>query len=45
MGINGSTLLREWVDNNEATVDDLEALASKDEKTWKREVQDFMLYH
>ncbi|RTZ66916.1 MAG: DUF1343 domain-containing protein [Aquificaceae bacterium] len=42
--INGSTLLREWVDDDNATPDDLEILSSKDEKAWKKEVHDFILY-
>ena len=43
--INGSTLLREWVDDNEATPDDLDSLALKDEKNWAQEIQKFVLYH
>ena len=32
--INGSSLLREWVDDNDASVADLEALLQKDEREW-----------
>ena len=42
--INGSTLLREWVDDNNAIPDDLEVLVSKDERNWQKEIQSFMLY-
>ncbi len=37
--INGSDLLRLWVDDNNATPADLEALAIKDEQRWSDEVQ------
>jgi len=42
--INGSPLLREWVDDSSATVADLEAAASKDERDWEQERQQFLLY-
>src|SRR5688572_8373649 len=35
--INGSPLLREWVDDKAATPDDLDALAVPDEQSWLRE--------
>lgn len=35
--INGSTLLREWVDDAAATPADLEQLASRDERAWRAE--------
>jgi uncharacterized protein YbbC (DUF1343 family) len=42
--INGSPLLREWVDDASATVADLEAAASKDERDWEQERASFLLY-
>jgi uncharacterized protein YbbC (DUF1343 family) len=42
--INGSPLLREWVDDSSATVADLEAAASKDERDWEQERRQFLLY-
>jgi uncharacterized protein YbbC (DUF1343 family) len=42
--INGSELLREWVDDPEATPADLDALAGKDEKAWLEEREPFLLY-
>ena len=42
--INGSPLLREWVDDASATVADLEAAASKDERDWEQERAPFLLY-
>jgi uncharacterized protein YbbC (DUF1343 family) len=42
--INGSPLLREWVDDASATVADLEAAANKDERDWEQERAPFLLY-
>ena len=42
--INGSALLREWVDDAEATPADLEALARPDELAWEGEREGFLLY-
>jgi len=42
--INGSELLRQWVDDPEATPGDLEALAGKDEAAWITERDAVMLY-
>jgi len=42
--INGGPLLREWVDDPQASVDDLEALAAKDEADWERERESVFLY-
>jgi uncharacterized protein YbbC (DUF1343 family) len=42
--INGSDLLRRWVDDPAATPADLEALAGFDETAWARERQDLLLY-
>jgi len=42
--INGSPLLREWVDDASAHPADLEALTLADEQKWKTERQGFLLY-
>lgn len=42
--INGSELLRQWVDNSNATPADLDALARPDEKSWREERQSILLY-
>ena len=42
--INGSTLLREWVDDTNAVPEDLEILASADELAWDLERSAFLLY-
>ncbi len=42
--INGGPLLREWVDDSQATVGDLETLASKDEADWQKERLPVLLY-
>jgi uncharacterized protein YbbC (DUF1343 family) len=42
--INGTELLRQWVDDPEATPDDLEALAKPDEAAWLEEQETVRLY-
>ncbi|MFT4193372.1 exo-beta-N-acetylmuramidase NamZ domain-containing protein [Ottowia sp.] len=42
--INGSPLLREWVDDPGATPADLDALAAADEAAWQRARQPYLLY-
>ena len=42
--INGSELLRQWVDDPGATPDDLETLAGVDEAAWMAEQETVMLY-
>ncbi len=42
--INGGPLLREWVDDPEATPEDLHAAALADESAWKEARQPFLLY-
>lgn len=42
--INGSPLLREWVDDPQASPADLDALAQADEQAWEAERQPFLLY-
>jgi uncharacterized protein YbbC (DUF1343 family) len=42
--INGSALLREWVDDPAATPADLDALARPDEEAWRHEREAVLLY-
>ena len=42
--INGSPLLREWVDDPEAAPADLDALTKPDEAAWREAVQPLLLY-
>jgi len=42
--INGSPLLREWVDDPSATPADLDALTLADEAAWEAERKDFLRY-
>jgi len=42
--INGSDLLRAWVDDAEATPADLDAMAAPDEATWRAERREVLLY-
>ncbi|MDE2049510.1 MAG: DUF1343 domain-containing protein [Gammaproteobacteria bacterium] len=42
--INGSDLLRRWVDDPAARPGDLDALAAKDEAAWSAERQAYLLY-
>jgi hypothetical protein len=42
--INGSPLLREWVDDGDAAPADLENLAKLDERSWREEREPFLLY-
>jgi uncharacterized protein YbbC (DUF1343 family) len=42
--INGSPLLREWVDDQAAMPADLDALAVPDEQDWVKQRQSFLLY-
>ncbi|MGH8503253.1 MAG: exo-beta-N-acetylmuramidase NamZ family protein [Gammaproteobacteria bacterium] len=42
--INGSELLREWVDDPAAAPEDLDALAAPDEASWRDEREPLMLY-
>ena len=42
--INGSPLLREWVDDKAATRGDLDALAAADEQAWTGERRPYLLY-
>ena len=42
--INGSELLREWVDDPAGTPADLDKLASQDEAAWEEERADILLY-
>ena len=42
--INGSELLRQWVDDPAAVAGDLDALASRDERAWLEERESVLLY-
>jgi uncharacterized protein YbbC (DUF1343 family) len=42
--INGSELLREWVDDPDAEPGDLDALARADESMWREEAEPLLLY-
>jgi uncharacterized protein YbbC (DUF1343 family) len=42
--INGSTLLREWVDDEAAAPDDLDVLAAADEAAWIKTREPWLLY-
>jgi hypothetical protein len=42
--INGSELLRQWVDDSSATPADLDALAKPDENSWLEERESALLY-
>ena len=42
--INGSPLLREWVDNPAGTPDDLDALSRADEAAWREATDGYLLY-
>ncbi|MFL6652742.1 MAG: exo-beta-N-acetylmuramidase NamZ domain-containing protein [Sulfurifustaceae bacterium] len=42
--INGSALLREWADDAAAAPADLDALAARDEQTWREEREPLLLY-
>ena len=42
--INGSPLLREWVDDAAARPQDLDEVAARDERAWREARREFMLY-
>ena len=42
--INGSPLLREWVEDAASTAGDLDTLAAADEQAWREEREDFLVY-
>jgi uncharacterized protein YbbC (DUF1343 family) len=42
--INGSPLLRRWVDDASATPQDLDALAMPDEQSWRSEREEYLRY-
>ena len=42
--INGSELLRQWVDDPQARVGDLDVLAGRDEAAWREVRRDLLLY-
>ena len=42
--INVSTLLREWVDDADATPADLDTLTIPDERAWEEERKSYLIY-
>jgi hypothetical protein len=42
--INGSPLLRKWVDDANATPDDLDALTIPDEQAWEEARKPYLCY-
>jgi hypothetical protein len=42
--INGSEVLRQWVDDPAATPADLDALTRPDEESWRQERESAVLY-
>ena len=42
--INGSSLMREWVDDIHAMPEDLDAIAKVDEQAWEEQRKSFLLY-
>jgi hypothetical protein len=42
--INGSSLLREWVDDPKSKIQDFEELTLKDESDWSSQIEDFFIY-
>jgi hypothetical protein len=42
--INGSELLREWVDNADATPADLDTLTMPDERDWEEQRKPYLVY-
>jgi len=42
--INGGPALREWVDDQAATADDLDSITVPDERAWEAERQSYLLY-
>ena len=42
--INGSELLRQWVDDQDATAGDLDALTMPDERAWEEECKPHLIY-
>ncbi len=42
--INGSSIMREWVENDAATMGDMESLALLDEQSWLNERRPYLIY-
>jgi uncharacterized protein YbbC (DUF1343 family) len=42
--INGGELLRQWIDDSQATASDLDRLANADEDSWREEREPMLLY-
>jgi len=42
--INGGTMIREWIDDNDAIAGDIEKKLKKDEQIWFESIQDVLIY-
>ena len=42
--INGGPLLREWIEDDKATIQDMETLVRVDEKLWLEERRNYLIY-
>lgn len=42
--INGGKKLRQWVDDDSSSIENLEAMLSKDETIWKQQIEGYLLY-
>jgi len=42
--INGGIKVREWIDDNKATIDDMEATLTNDENQWQQQINDVLIY-
>ena len=42
--INGGTVIREWVDDSDAKIGDIEKILKRDEQQWFESIQDVLLY-
>ncbi len=42
--INGSELLREWVDDPQSAPGDLDAITIPDERAWERDRKPYLIY-
>jgi hypothetical protein len=42
--INGGTLIKEWIEDSEATVSDLETVLLEHESRWQQSIKELLLY-
>ena len=42
--INGGTIIREWIDNTDAKIADIEKILKRDEQLWFDSIQDVLIY-